>query len=357
MRELLRRVAGAATHVPAGSGPELWNELVEFGALGVGPGADELGAVEVALVARALGERLAAVPLVGTAAVRYVAGADPGRRPSAPSLSRRARPPVRARVAGHDPAGRPCLRREVRRSVRRGRGRAGRLRVGRRRLGARGRGPGTAGVTITRCSILDETLDAADVHLDGVAAVPLGLGRAGRSCPAVAAVAAVLASAEAVGAAARPASSSRATTPRPARQFGKTISFQAVRHLLADMVVKVESSWSSVPTRRLARRRRAGRSQDASVAKAWASRATLDVAHGALQVFGGIAFTAEHPAHRFLRRIASLGAQYGPRPTTRAVSARSRTRAGGSHVSDATFLQVSRDPRHDAARGAADAGS
>jgi alkylation response protein AidB-like acyl-CoA dehydrogenase len=30
-----------------------------------------------------------------------------------------------------------------------------------------------------------------------------------------------------------------------------------------------------------------------------------------LQVFGGIAFTAEHPAHRFLRRIVARGGHYG----------------------------------------------
>ena len=40
-------------------------------------------------------------------------------------------------------------------------------------------------------------------------------------------------------------------------------------------------------------------------------RATHDVAHGALQVFGGIAFTAEHAAHRYLRRIAVRGGQFG----------------------------------------------
>lgn len=97
------------------------------------------------------------------------------------------------------------------------------------------------------------------------------------------------------------------------RQFGRTIgSFQAVHHLLADMLVKVESSWSSVLYAAAALDE--GEPDDlrtASIAKAWASRATLDVAHGALQVFGGIAFTAEHPAHRYLRRIASLGALFG----------------------------------------------
>ena len=30
-----------------------------------------------------------------------------------------------------------------------------------------------------------------------------------------------------------------------------------------------------------------------------------------MQVFGGIAFTAEHPAHRFLRRIGVRAQQFG----------------------------------------------
>ena len=37
-------------------------------------------------------------------------------------------------------------------------------------------------------------------------------------------------------------------------------------------------------------------SELASVAKAYVSRGAREIAHGAMQVFGGIAFTAEHPA-------------------------------------------------------------
>ena len=48
-----------------------------------------------------------------------------------------------------------------------------------------------------------------------------------------------------------------------------------------------------------------------SIAKAYTARATHDAAHHALQVFGGIAFTAEHPAHRFLRRLVARGSQFG----------------------------------------------
>jgi alkylation response protein AidB-like acyl-CoA dehydrogenase len=48
-----------------------------------------------------------------------------------------------------------------------------------------------------------------------------------------------------------------------------------------------------------------------SIAKAYVSRSAREVAHGAMQVFGGIAVTAEHPAHRFLRRIVVRERQFG----------------------------------------------
>ena len=53
---------------PAASG-ELWQSLVEFGALQIGE--DGIGAVELSLVARSLGQRLAPIPYVDTAAVLY----------------------------------------------------------------------------------------------------------------------------------------------------------------------------------------------------------------------------------------------------------------------------------------------
>ena len=128
----------------------------------------------------------------------------------------------------------------------------------------------------------------------------------------LAAVAGVLAAAESVGAAAAVLDLACAYAAQR-RQFGQTIgSFQAIRHLLADMYVKVESSWSSVLYAAAALDEREPDSlRTASIAKAYTGRATHEVAHGALQVFGGIAFTAEHPAHRFLRRIAVRSGQFG----------------------------------------------
>ncbi len=122
----------------------------------------------------------------------------------------------------------------------------------------------------------------------------------------------MLVSAEAVGAAAAVLELAREYAGQR-RQFGRPIgSFQAVRHLLADMYVKVESSWSSVLYAAAALDEdEPDALRTASIAKAWSARATQEVAHGALQVFGGIAFTAEHPAHRFLRRVVVRGGHYG----------------------------------------------
>ena len=128
----------------------------------------------------------------------------------------------------------------------------------------------------------------------------------------IAAAGAVLGMAEAVGAASAALDLARDYATQR-RQFGQTIgSFQAVRHLLADMYVRVESSWSSVLYAAAALDEDEPDSlRTASIAKAYGARATLEVAHGALQVLGGIAFTAEHPMHRFLRRIVVRGAHLG----------------------------------------------
>src|SRR5215218_4047751 len=56
---------------------ELWPSLVEFGALSVG-GDEGLGAVELCLIARALGSHLASVPYLGSVAVRFAAPAMAG---------------------------------------------------------------------------------------------------------------------------------------------------------------------------------------------------------------------------------------------------------------------------------------
>jgi alkylation response protein AidB-like acyl-CoA dehydrogenase len=97
------------------------------------------------------------------------------------------------------------------------------------------------------------------------------------------------------------------------RQFGRTIgSYQALRHVLSDMYTRRVSSWSTVLYAAAALDDELdGSLQTASIAKAYVARAAREVAHGAFQVFGGIAFTEEHVAHRYLRRIVVRERQFG----------------------------------------------
>jgi alkylation response protein AidB-like acyl-CoA dehydrogenase len=88
-------------------------------------------------------------------------------------------------------------------------------------------------------------------------------------------------------------------------QFGVPVgSFQAVQHLCADAHVTVEAARSAVwyaawgvdelsPDEAVLAAR---------VAKAWCSRAGLEVCETAIQVLGGIGMTWEHLAHVHLRR-------------------------------------------------------
>ena len=126
------------------------------------------------------------------------------------------------------------------------------------------------------------------------------------------AIGALLAAAESVGAAERMLADARDYAAER-RQFGRTIgSYQALRHILADMYVRRASAWSTVLYAAAALDDELPDAQrTAAIAKAYVARAAREVAHGALQVFGGIAFTEEHQAHRFLRRIIVREQQFG----------------------------------------------
>jgi alkylation response protein AidB-like acyl-CoA dehydrogenase len=278
----------------------LWQALVDFGALGA-----DLGLVDRALIARALGAALAAVPYVESAAASYaldgipqhssttICLAEPGDgfAPAEPGTTL-----TDDRLDG-DKAGVAFASTVDLLAV--------------SALGPAGAVVALVPPTSTRLTperSLDPSLQLMRVALGG--AEPGGV--LDGDLERLAAAAGVLAAADAVGAAAQVFGLARGYASQR-RQFGRTIaSFQAVRHLLADMYVKTESSWSSALYAAAALDEGLlDSTRTASIAKAFVARATLDVAHGALQVFGGIAFTAEHPAHRYLRRIAARGGQFG----------------------------------------------
>src|SRR4051794_21693594 len=292
-------------------GPGVWPALVEFGALEIAAGED-VGAVELALVARELGERLVPTPLIDSAAALYAArggaladaldgatialallepGGGWGLEEPAATLSAGA-VDGRKVAAGVDDAQALLVLADE---------------AGVRHLAVVPRG---AGVTAEPIPWIDEWLGPVAVTLDDAQAT--SFHAADEILPRLVAIGAVLAAAEAAGAAAGVLELARQYAGER-RQFGRTIgSFQALRHLLADMYVKQDSSWSTVLFAAAALEDEVDDAlRTAAIAKAYVSRAAQVVAQGALQVFGGIAFTAEHPAHRYLRRILARGQQFG----------------------------------------------
>ncbi|HEY5024584.1 MAG TPA: acyl-CoA dehydrogenase family protein [Acidimicrobiales bacterium] len=103
-------------------------------------------------------------------------------------------------------------------------------------------------------------------------------------------------------------------------QFGKPIgSFQAVKHHLADALVRVEFARPMVYRAALSLTEGdpdAG--LHASMAKAMASEAATLAARTALQVHGAIGYTAEHDLHLWMKRAWSLAAAWGDAATHRA---------------------------------------
>ena len=96
-------------------------------------------------------------------------------------------------------------------------------------------------------------------------------------------------------------------------QFGRPIgSFQAVKHLLADVLLEVESARAAAHYALLA-----AQNEDpelpavASLAKAFCSDACLQAAAENIQVHGGIGFTWEHPAHLYLKRAKTSQLLFG----------------------------------------------
>jgi alkylation response protein AidB-like acyl-CoA dehydrogenase len=90
-------------------------------------------------------------------------------------------------------------------------------------------------------------------------------------------------------------------------QFGRAIgSFQAVKHMCADMLLEAESAVSAARFAAAAFASQApSRIADLALAQAYCSDAFVFVAATSIQVHGGIGFTWEHPAHLYLRRARS----------------------------------------------------
>jgi alkylation response protein AidB-like acyl-CoA dehydrogenase len=96
-------------------------------------------------------------------------------------------------------------------------------------------------------------------------------------------------------------------------QFGRQIgSFQAIKHMAADLLLESESSISAA--RDAASRLAAGSEKSAeavSLAAFACSDAFVKTAADGIQMHGGIAFTWEHPAHLYLKRARADAQLFG----------------------------------------------
>jgi alkylation response protein AidB-like acyl-CoA dehydrogenase len=90
-------------------------------------------------------------------------------------------------------------------------------------------------------------------------------------------------------------------------QYGQPISrFQAVRHRLAETLVAIEAADAAVAATQETRS-----PELAGIAKSLTGRGACTAARHCQQVLAGIGFTAEHPFHRYYRRILLLDQLFG----------------------------------------------
>jgi alkylation response protein AidB-like acyl-CoA dehydrogenase len=178
---------------------------------------------------------------------------------------------------------------------------------------------GAPGLVRARLTALDETRPQARVQLRDVPAQVLGGEEAGDPGPALARTgvfAAAALAAEAVGAADQ-ALASTVEYVRVREQFGRPVgSFQAVKHRLADLYVRVAearsaayyAAWEVGPV-------------SARLALAAGLEALRAAAGEAIQLHGGIGFTWEHHAHLYFKRAVADELLFGPAHALRAHAA------------------------------------
>jgi alkylation response protein AidB-like acyl-CoA dehydrogenase len=171
----------------------------------------------------------------------------------------------------------------------------------------------TPGVQRVPMTSLDLTRAFARISFDDADAELVGeLGAAESALAAVGDIARLALAAENVGGAERCLEMS-VDYAKTRQQFGRPIgSFQAIKHLCADMLVHVEGARAAT-----AEAAAAGSEQPqrlpvvASVAFVESARAFFYVAQETIHVHGGIGFTWEHPAHLYFRRAKSNQLMFG----------------------------------------------
>ena len=176
--------------------------------------------------------------------------------------------------------------------------------------------PKSAGVTLAPMVGIDLTSRWSEMRLDRVAVgADAVLGQPGAAGPLLDSLlrrAAVMSSAEMLGAARRCLDMS-VEYVKVREQFGQPVgSFQAIRHRCAEMLLEAENAHAAVYYAAWALTAGA---EDAAIAssicKAYVSDAARKVCGDAIQVHGGIGFTWEYDLHLYMKRAKALEPLFG----------------------------------------------
>lgn len=337
--EELRALRGAVAELMAKRSPDsdpdgVWRELAEMGLLGLlvpeeygGAGA---GLVEVGVVAEELGRALFGGPYLSTAvlAVNLLAAVDdPAQREAVlPEIAAgRTRVAVAFAEGGSTrPPATPATSAAGGETA---------LLTGEKRfvldadtadllyvLATAEDGPGifvvdptASGVTVEPMATVDLSRRLCAVRLSGAPATAVGAPGGGVTALTEALDRSAVALLGEQAGAARCAMEMARDYAKTRYQFGRAIgSFQAVKHMCADMLLEAESAVSAA--RHVAAAAADGSSgwlADLALAQAYCSDAFVFVGATNIQVHGGIGFTWEHPAHRYLRRARSDAQLFG----------------------------------------------
>lgn len=178
--------------------------------------------------------------------------------------------------------------------------------------------PKSTNLVIRDANSIDLTYPLYDIsllnyHLDESAIVKgVGMGRGKYLMDQMRKLGALLLSAELVGCAERALYDTVEYT-KQRTQFGKVIgSFQAMKHMAADMYLKVESGKAAVEYAAWALDSDNEEADLAiSIAKSYTSNAGIQVCGDAIQMHGGIGFTWENDMHLFFKRARRSAAVLG----------------------------------------------
>jgi alkylation response protein AidB-like acyl-CoA dehydrogenase len=179
---------------------------------------------------------------------------------------------------------------------------------------------GAEGVRRRLLPTMDQTRKLAAIDLDGVPGRAVLVGADTRPALEAALHRGVAAlAAEQVGGAQR-ALELAVEYAKVRHQYDRAIgSFQAIKHMCAEMLLLVESGRSAVyAAMQAADESAADLPVLASLVKAYCSDAYSKVAGQCIQIHGGIGFTWEHPAHLYFKRAAGSAQFMGDATSHRA---------------------------------------